>query len=61
MKKTGVASQYPGVYLFTNVSRMVRPVRNIRHNVIEMIGTFEQVYLDIAINRSEEHPGVGRL
>ncbi|BFY98621.1 hypothetical protein BsWGS_01660 [Bradybaena similaris] len=58
VKKTGVASQYPGVYLFTNVSRMVRPVRNIRHNVIEMIGTFEQVYLDIAINRSEEHPGL---
>ncbi|CAG5129269.1 unnamed protein product, partial [Candidula unifasciata] len=58
VKKTGVASQYPGVYLFSNVARMVRPVLNINADAIEMIGTFEQVYLDIAINKSEAYPGV---
>ncbi|KAH9496230.1 DNA-directed RNA polymerase I subunit RPA2 [Bulinus truncatus] len=58
VKKTEVASQYPGLYLFTNLARMVRPVLNLTANAIEMIGTFEQVYLDIALNQSEAFPGV---
>ncbi|XP_057512006.1 DNA-directed RNA polymerase I subunit 2 isoform X1 [Actinidia eriantha] len=43
---------YPGLYLFTSPSRFVRPVRNISvpaggNNDIELIGPFEQVYMEI--------------
>uniref|UniRef100_A0A2C9JZV8 DNA-directed RNA polymerase subunit beta n=1 Tax=Biomphalaria glabrata TaxID=6526 RepID=A0A2C9JZV8_BIOGL len=58
VKKTEVASQYPGLYLFTTVARMIRPVLNLAANAIEMIGTFEQVNLDIALNPKEAFPGV---
>lgn len=47
--KTKVASQYPGLYIFTGLARMMRPVTNLALNKVEMIGTFEQVYMDIAI------------
>jgi len=53
-----VASQYPGLYLFSTVARMVRPVMNLNVDGVEMIGSFEQVYLDIAVNQDELHPGV---
>lgn len=44
---------YPGLYLFTSASRFVRPVRNIlipseESNNIELIGPFEQVYMEIS-------------
>lgn len=45
--------QYPGVFLFTGPARMMRPVRNLLVNQIELIGTFEQVYMDIGV-KSEE-------
>ncbi|RAL48779.1 hypothetical protein DM860_001099 [Cuscuta australis] len=43
---------YPGIYLFTSPSRFIRPVRNISvppqdDNDIELIGPFEQVYMEI--------------
>ncbi|KAA8537344.1 hypothetical protein F0562_026969 [Nyssa sinensis] len=43
---------YPGLYLFTSPSRFVRPVRNIsvppeESHDIELIGPFEQVYMEI--------------
>lgn len=41
--KTGKASLYPGLFLFTTPCRMVRPVRNLAHGKQELIGTFEQV------------------
>ncbi|KAL3820061.1 hypothetical protein ACJIZ3_005966 [Penstemon smallii] len=42
----------PGLYLFTSASRFIRPVRNItipleEKNNIELIGQFEQVYMEI--------------
>ncbi|CAL1530216.1 unnamed protein product [Lymnaea stagnalis] len=58
VKKTEVSSQYPGLYLFSSFARMVRPVLNINANATELIGTFEQVYLDIAVNGNEAYPGV---
>lgn len=58
VKKTEVSSQYPGLYLFSTVARMVRPVLNVNLNAVENIGSFEQVYLDIAINIEEAFPGV---
>ncbi|CAH8616162.1 unnamed protein product [Dicrocoelium dendriticum] len=57
---TDAASQYPGLFLFTGGSRLLRPVRNVRNGkqveaggLVEWIGTFEQAYLDIAVNEAE--------
>lgn len=41
--RTGKASLYPGLFLFTTPCRMVRPVQNLAHGKQELIGTFEQV------------------
>ncbi|KAI3844252.1 hypothetical protein MKX03_032323, partial [Papaver bracteatum] len=43
---------YPGLFLFTSSSRFVRPVKNIsipleENQNIELIGPFEQVYMEI--------------
>lgn len=35
--------QYPGIFLFTSPSRMMRPVVNLSTNTVELIGSFEQV------------------
>ena len=35
--------QYPGLYLFSTPSRMMRPVINLATNTQELIGSFEQV------------------
>ncbi|XP_034948641.1 DNA-directed RNA polymerase I subunit RPA2 [Chelonus insularis] len=53
--KKNVPAQYPGLYLFTGPTRMMRPVLNLASNQIELIGTFEQVFLDICIDPSEAH------
>lgn len=50
--------QYPGLFLFYGSARMMRPVLNLKFNRIEKIGTFEQVYLEIAITKEEMYPGV---
>ncbi|XP_077978209.1 DNA-directed RNA polymerase I subunit RPA2-like [Glandiceps talaboti] len=55
---TGKASQYPGIYLFTTVARMMRPVVNLVTNTQEMIGTFEQVYMNIAVIPEEINEGL---
>lgn len=56
-KKT-VPAQYPGLYLFTNAARMMRPVMNLAVKKVELIGTFEQVYLDICVTPEETYGGV---
>ncbi|THU70277.1 hypothetical protein C4D60_Mb08t23320 [Musa balbisiana] len=43
---------YPGLYMFTNSSRFIRPVRNLiqvtdGNNNIELIGPFEQAFMEI--------------
>jgi hypothetical protein len=38
---------YPGLYLFTEQARMVRPVRQVRSGKHEMIGTLEQCTMHI--------------
>lgn len=55
-KKEG--GQFPGLFLFVGAARMMRPVLNLALNKIENIGTFEQVYLEIAIKKEEIYPGV---
>ncbi|KAI3800723.1 hypothetical protein L1987_28817 [Smallanthus sonchifolius] len=47
-----MAGAFPGLYLFTNPARFVRPVRQKSaspegNNNIELIGPFEQVYMEI--------------
>uniref|UniRef100_A0A0K0EYJ3 DNA-directed RNA polymerase subunit beta n=1 Tax=Strongyloides venezuelensis TaxID=75913 RepID=A0A0K0EYJ3_STRVS len=53
-----IATQYPGLYIFTEPARMIRPVKNLLWNEIEFVGTFEQVYMSIVIKPEEEEDGV---
>lgn len=55
--KTSSPTQFPGVYVYTNIFRMMRPVINRDYKVHEYIGSFEQVYMDISIRDSEVIPG----
>lgn len=50
---TGKASQFAGIFLFSTASRMMRPVLNLEMNKMELIGTFEQPYLEISVTDSE--------
>uniref|UniRef100_A0AAQ5YM08 DNA-directed RNA polymerase subunit beta n=1 Tax=Amphiprion ocellaris TaxID=80972 RepID=A0AAQ5YM08_AMPOC len=56
--KTGKASLYPGLYLFTTPCRMMRPVQNLALGKQESIGTFEQLYINVGIFEGEIEPGV---
>ncbi|XP_077463108.1 DNA-directed RNA polymerase I subunit RPA2 isoform X1 [Stigmatopora argus] len=56
--KTGKASLYPGLFLFTTPCRMMRPVRNLDLGRREYIGTFEQLYVDVAVTAGEVREGV---
>jgi len=50
--------QFPGLFLFSQPARMIRPVRNLFVDKVELIGTFEQVYMDIAVTSDDYVPGV---
>jgi len=50
--------QYPGLYLFSSRSRMMRPVRYLVNGKIDHVGTFEQVYMDIACTPQEIEKGL---
>ncbi|XP_029376986.1 DNA-directed RNA polymerase I subunit RPA2 isoform X3 [Echeneis naucrates] len=56
--KTGKASLYPGLFLFTTPCRMVRPVRNLALGKEELVGTFEQLYINVGILEDDIEPGV---
>uniref|UniRef100_A0A7N6BN88 DNA-directed RNA polymerase subunit beta n=1 Tax=Anabas testudineus TaxID=64144 RepID=A0A7N6BN88_ANATE len=56
--KTSKASLYPGLFLFTTPCRMVRPVCNLALGKQELIGTFEQLYINVGILEDEIEPGV---
>ncbi len=58
VKRTRVASQFPLLALFSGVARMMRPVRNLACGADELIGTFEQVYMNICVVPSEGVQGV---
>ncbi|KFB39803.1 AGAP009539-PA-like protein [Anopheles sinensis] len=53
-----VGGQFPGLFLFVGPARMMRPVKNLTYNRTELIGTFEQVYLDICITPEEAYPNL---
>lgn len=40
--------QYPGLYLFSGRARMMRPVKFIANGKEDSVGSFEQIYMDIA-------------
>ncbi|KZT06510.1 beta and beta-prime subunits of DNA dependent RNA-polymerase [Laetiporus sulphureus 93-53] len=50
--------QYPGLYLFSSKARMMRPVKYLANWNDDQIGSFEQVYMDIACTPEEIEPGV---
>lgn len=50
--------QYPGIFLFSAPARMMRPVYNIAAKAVELVGTFEQVYLNICITEEEAFEGI---
>ncbi|KAJ1154285.1 hypothetical protein NDU88_007038 [Pleurodeles waltl] len=54
---TGKAGLYPGLFLFSTPCRMVRPVQNLTLGREEMIGTLEQVFMNIAIFEGDIVPG----
>jgi DNA-directed RNA polymerase I subunit RPA2 len=39
---------YPGLYIFTQPARMIRPVLHLKTRQVEWIGPMEQVHMDIA-------------
>lgn len=39
---------YPGLYIFTEPGRMIRPVLHLKTRCVEWIGPMEQVFMDIA-------------
>lgn len=49
--------QFPGLFLFIGPARLMRPVKNVALNKVEYIGSLEQVYMDIAIDRKEAYQG----
>ena len=44
---------YPGIYLFTQPGRMIRPVFNLTYQCLEWIGPMEQVFMDIACTKKD--------
>lgn len=52
---TDAATQYPGIFMFSTPARMMRPVKNLATDSIELIGTFEQPYLEICVIKEESH------
>ena len=51
------SGQYPGLYLFSSRSRMMRPVKYLANGKDDQIGSFEQVYMDIAVKPEEIEQG----
>ncbi|KAG0374389.1 MAG: hypothetical protein J3R72DRAFT_226730 [Linnemannia gamsii] len=49
--------QYPGLYIFSSPARMMRPVRYLANGKTDMVGSFEQVYMEIACMDDEVRPG----
>ncbi|KAK6198040.1 DNA-directed RNA polymerase I [Scheffersomyces amazonensis] len=45
--------QYPGLYLFGGRARMMRPVKYLPLNKKDILGPFEQVYMNIAVTPEE--------
>ncbi|KNC77992.1 hypothetical protein SARC_09558, partial [Sphaeroforma arctica JP610] len=49
---------FPGLYMFASPARMVRPVQYLRTGNNEMLGSFEQVFLNVACLPEDVHQGL---
>ena len=49
---------YPGLYLFTDPSRMLRPVKYIPSDKLDYVGPFEQQYMNVACVDADIIPGL---
>ncbi|KAJ3410397.1 hypothetical protein HDV05_003831 [Chytridiales sp. JEL 0842] len=49
--------QYPGLFMFSTPARMMRPVEYLPTGKTDMVGSFEQVYMDIACLNEDIIPG----
>lgn len=47
------SGQYPGVYMFSQISRMYRPVKYLPLGKLDYVGPFEQPYMSIACTDAE--------
>lgn len=47
------SGQYPGLFLFGGRSRMMRPVRYLPLDKEDIVGPFEQIYMNIAVTPEE--------
>lgn len=56
--KKDILSPHPGLFLFSGPARMMRPVYNIAAKQIELVGTFEQVYMNICVTPEESYEGI---
>ncbi|CAP60512.1 uncharacterized protein PODANS_1_8070 [Podospora anserina S mat+] len=54
---TSNGGSYPGIYMASNTSRMVRPVKYLALNKEDMVGPYEQPYMSIACVEQEIVPG----
>ncbi|KAK9449470.1 uncharacterized protein V1518DRAFT_416088 [Limtongia smithiae] len=50
--------QYPGLFLFSSQARMLRPVKYLPLGKEDIVGPFEQVYMDIACTPKEITSGL---
>ena len=49
--------QYPGIYIFSQSARMLRPVRYLPLGERDLVGPFEQPFMSIACNEEEIETG----
>ncbi len=47
------AGQYPGIYMFSSTSRMLRPVKYLPLDKMDYVGSFEQPFMSIACTDPE--------
>ena len=50
--------QYPGLFLLSSKARMMRPVKLLANGKNDQVGSFEQVYMNIAVKPDEIEPGI---
>ncbi|ODV67668.1 beta and beta-prime subunits of DNA dependent RNA-polymerase [Hyphopichia burtonii NRRL Y-1933] len=50
--------QYPGLYIFGGHSRMMRPTKYLPTSKTDILGPFEQVYMDVAVTPAEIQKGI---
>lgn len=55
----GLMGTFPGLWLFTQAARFLRPVRQLWSGKVELLGSMEQVYMDIACTADDVTDIVG--